>query len=181
VITELQLPLIDGVALCHILRKDRMTAEVPILVVTGESRPDKLERVVRAGANAVLAKPTASAHVVSEANRLLSRSSALQQPSAVIRGRIAGQLQKSEELLARSAEQRRTVLAKAHQRFTTTTPPAPPPALVCPSCDHPLEYQQSHIGGVSAKHPEQWDYYVCPGGCGMFQYRQRTKKIRRVT
>jgi CheY-like chemotaxis protein len=54
------------------------------------------------------------------------------------------------------------------------------PELLCPSCSHWLRYQHSHIGGVSDRHSEQWDYYVCSASCGPFQYRQRTRKLRRV-
>jgi hypothetical protein len=32
---------------------------------------------------------------------------------------------------------------------------------------------------VSARFSEQWDYYDC-STCGAFQYRQRTRKLRRV-
>jgi CheY-like chemotaxis protein len=38
VVTEVALPFIDGYALCEILRRDRLTASVPILVVTAEAR-----------------------------------------------------------------------------------------------------------------------------------------------
>jgi hypothetical protein len=44
-----------------------------------------------------------------------------------------------------------------------------------------LTYERSHIGGVSERNSEQWDYYECPSGCGTFQYRQRTRKLRRVS
>jgi hypothetical protein len=77
------------------------------------------------------------------------------------------------------ADHHRTVLAKSHARFSTTAPPAPPPALTCPWCDRSLNYEHSHIGGVSSRHAEQWDYYLCPT-CGSFQYRQRTRQLRRV-
>ena len=52
--------------------------------------------------------------------------------------------------------------------------------LVCPNCDRPLQYVRSHVGGVSARLSEQWDYYTCHGACGTFQYRQRTRRLRRV-
>src|SRR5690242_14771118 len=42
IITELRLPLIDGFALCEILRRDPATHSVPILVVTTETRPAEL-------------------------------------------------------------------------------------------------------------------------------------------
>src|SRR5207249_8446209 len=74
---------------------------------------------------------------------------------------------------------RRSTLSKSFARFMTTTPPASPPNLVCPSCDQPLMYDYSHIGGVSALHAEQWDQYVCRA-CGVFQYRHRTRKLCRI-
>ena len=52
--------------------------------------------------------------------------------------------------------------------------------LVCPNCGHALDYRRSQIGGVSARNSEQWDYFDCAMGCGTFEYRQRTRKLRRV-
>jgi CheY-like chemotaxis protein len=153
VVTELGLPLLDGYALCEILRRDRATADTPILVVTSEARPAELDRARKAGADVVIAKPTTSEHILSETQRLLAD--------------------------AKDLREHCTVLVKSHSRFTTTTPPASPPSLICPSCDRPLAYDRSHIGGVSERQPEQWDYYTCPA-CGAFQYRQRTRKLRRV-
>jgi hypothetical protein len=66
-------------------------------------------------------------------------------------------------------------------RVETDAPPAAPPSLVCPACDKPLVYARSHVGGVNARSSEQWDYFDCPSGCGTFQYRQRTRKLRRVS
>jgi hypothetical protein len=40
-----------------------------------------------------------------------------------------------------------------------------------------LQYDCSHVGGVSARHPEQWDYFLCAKH-GAFQYRHRTRKLR---
>ena len=85
------------------------------------------------------------------------------------------------ELIAGShARIRRRVWSREHQRRDTTRPPAPPPALVCPACDWPLGYTKSHIGGVSERNAEQWDYFECARGCGRFQYRQRTRKVRHL-
>jgi CheY-like chemotaxis protein len=68
----------------------------------------------------------------------------------------------------------------AHRRGDTVNPPIAPPTLVCPLCDRPLMYRRSHVGGVSSKHSEQWDYFDCEAGCGTFQYRTRTRKLRKV-
>jgi CheY-like chemotaxis protein len=178
VITETRLPFIDGYALCEILRRDRATADVPILVVTAEARPADVDRARRAGANAVLVKPTTPDILVNETRRLLAQSRHLRRRAAMIRGNAATQCDRSADLLAR-AETLRGVRARSHQRFTTMTPPALPPPLMCPSCDRPLTYQESCIGGVSERHPEQWDFYVC-AWCGAFEYRQRTRKLRSV-
>jgi len=62
---------------------------------------------------------------------------------------------------------------------SSTTLPKVPPALMCPSCDVSLIYAHSHVGGVGDRQREQWDYYLCPT-CGTFQYRQRTRKLRRI-
>jgi hypothetical protein len=73
---------------------------------------------------------------------------------------------------------RRMMLSRVHARRETTEPPLPPPTLVCPNCDHPLRYTKSYVGGVSAKQPEQWDYFEC--SCGTFQYRHRTRRLKPI-
>src|SRR3954447_25959518 len=70
-------------------------------------------------------------------------------------------------------------LARRHERYVTTRPSLTPPPLHCPQCVAMLAYDRSHIGGVTAKLPEQWDYYRCPTGCGTDQDRHRTRKVTR--
>jgi CheY-like chemotaxis protein len=177
VITELTLPFVNGYALCDLLRRDPLTADVPILVVTADYPAERAERI---GVDALLLKPTAPDSLVSEARRLLATPRALYSPSGLARGYPAADQEQSVDRLAPSRTQRGISFAKAHQRFTTTTPPKSPPALSCPSCDRALKYEKSHVGGVSDRHPEQWDYFVCRSGCGVFQYRQRTRRVRRL-
>jgi two-component system, chemotaxis family, chemotaxis protein CheY len=174
VITELRLPFVSGRALCEILRRDAATRAVPILIVTAEGRSSELDRIQTAGADAVLVKPAPPDAVVREVRRLIMRAANAHATAApaddAAQSRSSGPIH---------SEEHRTVLARAHARFKTTTPPVPPPALTCPSCDQPMHYEHSHIGGVSNRHPEQWDYYRCPM-CGTFQYRQRTRKVRHI-
>jgi CheY-like chemotaxis protein len=155
VLTELALPLLDGYALCDILRKDRVTATVPILVVTSEARSAAIDRALSAGADVVLVKPTPFENVVREMEQLLTRSREL-----------------------RGQSKARQTLKASHERFKTRTPPALPPPLTCPSCDHPLTYDTSAIGGVNERFAEQWDYYHCDRCEGRYQYRQRTRSLR---
>jgi DNA-binding response OmpR family regulator len=176
IISELRLPLVDGYALCEILRRDAATCSVPILIVTADARAIERDRVRKAGADAVLVKPAPPDAVLSAVRNLLTRSGNGRSTSAATNDTSPSNT--STDALEHSDEHR-TVLAKSHQRYRTTTPPTPPPALTCPWCDRVLKYEHSHVGGVSNRHQEQWDYYVC-STCGTFQYRQRTRKIRRV-
>jgi len=111
--------------------------------------------------------------------RLLMRGKTPRERSSGTFERAAAQIDQSAELVARTGR-RHTAMSKAHQRFVTTLPEAPPLPTVCPLCDRPLEYVQSHTGGISERQSEQWDCYTCPNGCGTFEYRHRTRRLRRV-
>jgi two-component system chemotaxis response regulator CheY len=158
VIIETHLPIFDSITLCSVLRRDTVTRSVPILVLTTETQEAELNRAYAAGADAIAIKPLSPETLLQQIQRLLERPT---------RNATAETLEGAQSL------------SKTHSRFQTTTPPKTPPALVCPSCDGPLTYQRSHVGGVSHRHPEQWDEFSCPL-CGTFEYRQRTRRLRRV-
>jgi hypothetical protein len=140
---------------------------VRILVVTAEARATQLDQIRTLGADAVLVKPTSPDSILREVEDLLTHAG---------NGKIPAQNHAAAPLALTG---HRGTLAKAHARFRTPTPPLAPPALTCPECDRPLQYDFSQVGGVSNRHPEQWDYYICPT-CGAFQYRQRTRSVRRM-
>jgi DNA-binding response OmpR family regulator len=177
-VTELALPLIDGVALCEILRKDRTTAQMPILALAGERDIRTMEQL-RTLVDDVLLKPVTPEKIATHAARLLARAAALGR-SDRLHLDAHPKLNSSNQLLRLSQVQRRATKVQSHQRFHTTTPPQEPPVLMCPSCDRALQYESSYVGGVSAEHLEQWDMFVC-AMCGTFEYRQRTRKLRRLS
>jgi CheY-like chemotaxis protein len=158
VVTELRLPFIDGLALCRLLRRDRLTRAVPILVVTSETRAEYLKHAEQVGANTVLVKPSTPDAVSAEIDRLTG--------AAAVRG------------FAPPSASRRS-LSKAHLRFETSAPNDPAPDLCCPMCTGLLRYEKTFIGGVSRRHPERWDYLNCRR-CGQFSYRHRTRKLRHI-
>jgi CheY-like chemotaxis protein len=176
VISEISLPFIDGCALCEVLSRDRTTADLPILVVTTEAA--QIDRARQAGADVVLIKPATIESILNEMQRLLADSTDLGERGTDTGANALTQRDESTNGPARSKHQK--ALSKSFSRSTTTTPPASPPELRCPSCDRPLRYERSEIGGVSRRHVEQWDYYACPT-CGRFQHRQRTGKLRSVS
>lgn len=176
VVTEMRLPFIGGVALCELLRLDSATNTISIVVVTGECRPAELERAREAGADAVLTKPALPDTVLDAAKALVTQSRG-HSADGIVAAHAPG---RSATVSAHSDAQRRRRLSKSYVRFETANPTTSPPKLMCPSCDRPLNYERSHVGGVSDRQPEQWDYFVCPT-CGTFQYRQRTRKLRHVS
>lgn len=182
VFTETRLTGIDGFELCALLRSDPATHDTPIVFVTGDAFDADVRRAQMVGADAVLVKPCLPETLLLEMRRLLELSADVRARSRAISAKVQDQIERSTQLLKKSRDQvRRQTLSRAHLRGQTSEPPATPPSLVCPVCDHPLRYERSHVGGVNAQHPEQWDYYDCPAGCGTFQYRQRTRKLRSVS
>ena len=160
--TDLRLPLLDGYALCEILRRDLATAKVPILVLTGDVRPPSAVRVRAAGADTVILKPASRVQLLAEARRLLvSRARrTLASPGGEVR--------------APKKRKRKN----ASGRLETTTPAVPSPSLACPRCERPLAHQRSYVGGV-LNSAEQWDEFEC-AACGRFEYRHRTASLRPV-
>ena len=182
IITETQLPGIDGYHLCELLRADAATHSTPIIIVTGDACPPELLRAERSGADVVLTKPCLPERLMEEIRRCLEESSALRKRAVA----LCSVVDERQALAARQVEKsrnirRRAPLSKTFNRHTTVTPALPPPTLMCPTCDTPLLYENSHIGGVSEHHREQWDHFECPANCGRFQYRQRTRKLRKLT
>ena len=59
----------------------------------------------------------------------------------------------------------------------TSMPETPAPQIVCPTCDQPLVYRHTVLGGVNPL--ERWDYFECRT-CGPFEYRERTRKLRKT-
>jgi two-component system, cell cycle response regulator DivK len=188
IVMETSLPGMSGYDLCTILKRDSATNTIPILVVTSDPFAENLARVQRAGADSVLVKPCRPELLLAEVTRLaalVAKSAELRSKSAATRDRVHQALARSDELLTRSRANttkltKRLTLSRALHRHDTITPPIPPPSLICPVCDQVLTYLRSHIGGVSERHPEQWDYFECPVGCGTFQYRERTRRLRKV-
>jgi CheY-like chemotaxis protein len=179
IVTETRLPGINGFDLCHLLRQDVATRTIPIVIVSGEG--SIVERAEHVGADVILVKPCLPETLLGEISRLLDQSLDLRERGRAVRGRMHEQIAKSDRLIKRShANIRRVTLSRAHARHDTIAPPIAPPTPVCPACDQPLRYVRSHVGGVNSHHSEQWDYFECALGCGAFQYRQRTRKLRKV-
>jgi two-component system, cell cycle response regulator DivK len=72
ILTDIEVPGIDGIELCRRLRADRRTMNIPLLAVTGYGDRRYPDRAMGAGANAVLTKPCTPDLLIGEARRLLA-------------------------------------------------------------------------------------------------------------
>ena len=158
VMLDARLPYIDGLELVALLRSESTTAGLRVVAIASDSATESAERFHEFGADAVLAKPVALEALVS---------------SVLGAERPAGQPRHTE------TAGRSTARVRAHERYASTEPPLSPPHVRCPTCDAVLQYEHSQVGGVSDRHPEQWDYYSCAVH-GTFQYRHRTRRLRPV-
>jgi CheY-like chemotaxis protein len=178
IISASRLPGISGHELCGLLRRDLATRHTPITLLASEGLGRELERARSVGASSVLVKPCVPDVVRQEAVRLLAEAQSLQDQAGG--GGLAPTSLSTTIAQADGSSRPRRSLSRAHQRGPTELPPSTPPELICPSCDRALDYKSSQVGGVSARNAEQWDYFECVGGCGAFQYRHRTRKLRKV-
>jgi two-component system chemotaxis response regulator CheY len=64
VITDINMPIMDGLKLVNLIRKDDIHKNVPIIIVTTEGGQEDKERAMALGANAYITKPIQSAHLL---------------------------------------------------------------------------------------------------------------------
>jgi CheY-like chemotaxis protein len=74
VITDLQLPYVDGFELIEIIRGQARYFDLPIVVLSGDSHPDTPERLRLLGANAFFPKPYSPCDVRDKLEDLLNGS-----------------------------------------------------------------------------------------------------------
>src|SRR5205085_385811 len=72
IVMQTRLPLVNGPALCEILRRDSVTRGVPILAMTDREAGNDVERMQRAGADSILTWPVDCDALLAELVRLTS-------------------------------------------------------------------------------------------------------------
>lgn len=71
VITDLNMPYMDGIELVKSLRADPAWSHIPILMVTTEADPEEQNKALAAGANGYITKPVGSDIVAREIRQIL--------------------------------------------------------------------------------------------------------------
>ena len=71
IVTDINMPMMDGLKLIGMVRKDARHKDVPIIVVTTEGASEDRERGLALGADAYLVKPIDASAVVAKVEELL--------------------------------------------------------------------------------------------------------------
>jgi two-component system chemotaxis response regulator CheY len=71
ILTDINMPIMDGLKLVKRVRSDPTHKDVPIIVVTTEGSEEDKERALQLGANAYITKPIQAPQVIAKVRALL--------------------------------------------------------------------------------------------------------------
>jgi len=71
VVTDVNMPVMDGLKLVRHIRSDPRHEKTPIVIITTESAPNDRDRAMALGANAYIEKPIQGPRVIRAVKRLL--------------------------------------------------------------------------------------------------------------
>jgi two-component system chemotaxis response regulator CheY len=71
VLTDINMPIMDGLKLVKRIRTDATHKEVPIIVITTEGSKEDRQRALQLGANAYITKPIQAPQVIAKVKELL--------------------------------------------------------------------------------------------------------------
>ena len=70
-ITDINMPMMDGLKLVSMVRRDEVHKEIPIVIITTEGAQEDRQRALSLGANAYITKPIQASQVISKVKELL--------------------------------------------------------------------------------------------------------------
>jgi two-component system chemotaxis response regulator CheY len=71
VITDINMPIMDGLKLVHRIRGDDALKHIPVVIITTEGGAEDRARALALGANAYITKPIQGPHVLATVKELL--------------------------------------------------------------------------------------------------------------
>ena len=72
IVTDINMPKMDGYSLCEAIRKEAQYASTPIVIISTESEAEDKLRGFKAGANLYVIKPVKSDELIQNAKMLIS-------------------------------------------------------------------------------------------------------------
>jgi two-component system chemotaxis response regulator CheY len=70
-ITDINMPMLDGLKLVSMVRKDEVHKDIPIVIITTEGAQEDRQRALSLGANAYITKPIQAPQVIGKVKELL--------------------------------------------------------------------------------------------------------------
>ena len=70
-ITDINMPIMDGLKLVSLVRKDATHKDIPIVIITTEGAQEDRQRALALGANAYITKPIQAPQVINTVKELL--------------------------------------------------------------------------------------------------------------
>lgn len=64
ILTDINMPVMDGLKLVSLVRQNPKTKEMPIIIITTEGAQEDRDRGIALGANAYISKPIQSSHLL---------------------------------------------------------------------------------------------------------------------
>ncbi len=72
ILTDINMPVMDGLKLVSLVRQNATLKNIPIIIITTEGAEEDRERGLALGANAYIAKPIQSSHLIKTISELLA-------------------------------------------------------------------------------------------------------------
>ena len=72
ILTDINMPVMDGLKLVSIVRQNASLRDIPIIIISTEGADEDRERGLALGANAYIAKPIQSSHLIRTISELLA-------------------------------------------------------------------------------------------------------------
>lgn len=75
ILTDINMPVMDGLKLVKLVRDNDKLKKIPIVIITTEGAEEDRERGLKLGANAYIAKPIQSSHLIKTITELMTNHS----------------------------------------------------------------------------------------------------------
>jgi len=74
ILTDINMPVMDGLKLVSLVRQNSKTKELPIIIITTEGAQEDRDRGLALGANAYISKPIQSSHLLKVIGDILEKA-----------------------------------------------------------------------------------------------------------
>jgi DNA-binding response OmpR family regulator len=88
IILDIMLPIIDGFEVCRILKKEQITADIPVIILSAKSQETDKIVGLELGADDYITKPFSPRELIARIRAILRRGRALSFSSCIERGDI---------------------------------------------------------------------------------------------